>query len=83
MAQTREELVVKLTETEQAQKALIENLTILITEMTNAFTRFLAKLAAGNDYQAEVDKLTVINQALVDAKAKVDSAISQSQSQGL
>lgn len=72
-----------LTNVEKSQSDLITNLTTLITEMTNAFNRFLAKLAAGNDYQAEVDKLTALNQQLADANVKVQSAISQAQVEGV
>ena len=44
----------------------------LISEMTAAFSRFLAKLAAGQDLTAEVDKLntlaTTIQSAIDQAK---------------
>ena len=83
MAQTRNQLNEKITQLEQDQIALITALDSLIIEMTNAFNRLLAKIAAGGDFQPEVDKLLTLTQPLVDAKSRTDVAIAEAQDEGV
>jgi hypothetical protein len=80
---TREELNSGLANMAVTNDTLILSLTELIAEMTNAFNRFLAKLAAGNDFQAEVDKIGAVAQKLADANAAVQSAIAQAKVEGV
>lgn len=55
----------------------------LATEMTSAFSRLEAKIAAGIDTQPQIDALQPILQAVVDKSAAIDSAIAQAQVTGI
>lgn len=66
------------------------NTATLVAEMTAAFSRFLAKLAAGTDSQPEIDELNLLKGEVIglkdvvaDSKAQVESAINQARVEGI
>lgn len=71
----------KVAELDSAITGFVTKLGLLLTAMTDAFSRFLAKLAAGGDPQLTIDKLNVIVTKLHEASASVDSAIAQAQTE--
>ncbi len=82
MPQNRENLNTSLANLEAAEAALIAAVGQYMTEVNNMIARFLAKIAAGVDFQVEVDKLNALNQTASDNLAQVQSAIAQVQVEG-
>lgn len=77
------ELQTKVESLKDQNIALLGKVEALETEMTNAFNRLEAKIAAGFDTQPVIDVIDAISQSQTDALAKVESAIAQAQVTGV
>jgi hypothetical protein len=82
MAKNKTEFDAELATFVTTQAQILTLINQLITEQTNAFNRFLAKIAAGNDYQAEFDQVATLSQNATNAIPTIQSAIAQAQSEG-
>ena len=80
---SREELIQKLENLRASNEAIVASINELTVEMTAAFSRLLAKIAAGGDFTIEFDKVAEVNQSLYDANTTAQNAVSQAKVEGV
>lgn len=80
---TQQELKDKIAEVKSDVAVLKGEVASLVSEMTAAFSRFLAKLAAGSDAQPQIDELNLIQQEVTELKTQVADATNQAKIEGV
>ena len=82
MPANQSDLDTSITNVETSEAALATAVAAYMTAVNSMINRFLAKLAAGNDFTAEKTRLDAASQHLSDLLPQVNSAIAQAESEG-
>lgn len=83
MAATMTDLLARIATVSSNMNALGDKQTTFQTEVTNAFNRLEAKIAAGADTQPAMDALQPIVQKILDKSAELDAQIAAAQVEGV